>query len=432
MKTFKHFLALGVLGFCTTFVQAALPIQSWVTRTGARVLFVQAETIPMLDIEMDFDAGSRFDPPGKSGTAQFVQALIGAGTRQLTETQIEQRQADLGAQMGGHAGIERTSYTLRTLSDPSIRTKAVELFAETLQAPTFPEDVLRREQTRTIASLKEQSIKPDEIAERRFYEMLYGNHPYARQPTVESVSALAHVDLVQFYQQTHTAKRAVISMIGAISRAEAETIAERLTQGLPAGAPLPILPAVVPTQAKVERIAHPAQQSHILIGMPALTRGDPDFFALTVGNYILGGGGFVSRLVNEVREKRGLTYSVGSYFSPMLQPGPFMIGLQTRREQTNTALQVVNQTLQQFLQQGPTESELRAAKDNLRNGFALRIDNNHKILDHMAMIGFYQLPLDYLDRWTEKIDRVTLAEVRAAFARKVKPEQLVTVVVGAN
>ena len=432
MKTFLHFMVLGLLSACVTLVQAALPIQSWNTSSGARVLFVQADTIPMLDLQIDFDAGSRFDPPGKSGVAQFVQNLIGTGTPQLTEAQIEARQADLGAQMGGHAGMERASYSLRTLTDKAIRTQAVELFAQTLQTPTFPAEILRREQTRTIAALKEQSTKPDEIAERRFYALLYGDHPYARQPTAESVNRLTQSDLVQFYQQTHVAKRAVVSMIGAISRAEAEAIAERLTQGLPeGGAVLPTFPDPAITTAKVERIAHPAQQSHILIGTPALARGDPDFFALTVGNYILGGGGFVSRLMHEVRERRGLAYSVTSYFSPMLQRGPFVITLQTRREQTDNALKVVDQTLQTFLQQGPSAAELRAAKDNLRNGFALRIDNNHKILEHIALVGFYQLPLDYLDHWVENMERVTLADVRAAFARKVKREQLVTVVVGA-
>lgn len=436
MKTLLRLSLLSVLSatlvIYAPLAQAILPIQSWVTSNGARVLFVQADAIPMLDIQIDFDAGARFDPPSKSGVAQFVQDLLGKGTTQWNETQIEERLADLGAQLGGHAGLERASYSLRALSDVTIRTQAVELFAQTLQAPTFPEAVLNREQTRTIAVLKEQSTKPDAIAERRFYALLYGSHPYARQMTVESVAAITRADVELFYQQTHSAKRAVVSMIGAINRAEAEAIAERLTQGLPVGAAVSALPESAVTQAQVERIAHPAQQSHILIGLPALARGDSDFFALTVGNYILGGGGFVSRLMHEVREQRGLAYSVTSYFSPMLQRGPFVVTLQTRREQTDHALQVVDQTLQNFLQHGPSAAELRAAQDNLRNGFALRIDNNRKILDHIAMIGFYRLPLDYLDHWVENVERVTLSDIRAAFARKVKREQLVTVVVGAD
>ena len=219
-------------------------------------------------------------------------------------------------------------------------------------------------------------------------------------------------------------------MIGDVTRAQADQIAQRLTRQLPQGAPLPALPEVALTAPKDQRISHPASQSHILIGMPALVRGDPDFFALTVGNYILGGGGFVSRLTNEVREKRALTYSVYSYFSPLAQKGPFQIGLQTKQEQTAEALEVVRRTLADYLRDGPTAGELKAAKDNLVGGFALRIDNNRKILDNLAVIGYYGLPLDYLDTWTANIGKVTVAQIRAAFKRKIALDQLSTVVVG--
>ena len=219
-------------------------------------------------------------------------------------------------------------------------------------------------------------------------------------------------------------------MIGDITRTEADQIAQRLTAQLPQGEPLPTLPGVSLGAGSEQQIAHPASQSHILIGMPALVRGDPDFFALTVGNYILGGGGFVSRLTHEVREKRGLTYSVYSYFSPLAQAGPFQIGLQTKREQTDQALAVVRKTLADFLQQGPTDAELKAAKDNLIGGFALRIDNNRKLLDNLAVIGYYQLPLNYLDTWTSNISKVSIAQIKAAFQRKLALGNLTTVVVG--
>lgn len=221
-------------------------------------------------------------------------------------------------------------------------------------------------------------------------------------------------------------------MIGAVSRTEAEAIAERLSRGLPRGeTPAPLPPVALDRPGTVQRIAHPASQSHILIGMPGIARGDPDFFPLFVGNYILGGGGFVSRLTSEVREKRGLAYSVYSGFAPAAQPGTFQIGLQTQKAQTDTALAVVRATLERFLAEGPTEAELRAARDNLVGGFALRIDSNRKILDNLATIGFYRLPLDYLDTWTANVERVTVSDVRAAFARHVRPESLNTVVVGA-
>jgi zinc protease len=140
----------------------------------------------------------------------------------------------------------------------------------------------------------------------------------------------------------------------------------------------------------------------------------------------------VSRLTAEVREKRGLAYSVYAYFSPMLQPGPFAVGLQTQKAQTEEALKVVRETVARFVREGPTEAELTAAKQNLVGGFALRIDSNRKILDNLANIGWYRLPLDYLERWTDQVERVDTRQVREAFQRKIPPDRLVTVVVGAG
>ena len=183
---------------------------------------------------------------------------------------------------------------------------------------------------------------------------------------------------------------------------------------------------------KVERIPHPASQSHILLGYPGIKRGDPDYFPLYVGNYILGGGGFVSRLTEEVREKRGLVYSVYSYFMPLAELGPFQIGLQTKREQADEALAVVRQTLAKFIQSGPTTKEMKAAKDNIIGGFPLRVDSNGKILSYLSVIGFYGLPLTYLDDFNQQIAKVTPAQVKEAFARRVRPDHMVTVIVGGD
>jgi zinc protease len=237
-------------------------------------------------------------------------------------------------------------------------------------------------------------------------------------------------DLKRFYADNYSAKRAVVSIVGDLDRAQASRIAEQLLASLPAGVEPLALPELLMPQKTEERIAHPSSQSHILVGLPALKRGDPDFFPLVVGNYILGGGGFVSRLMSEVREKRGLAYSAYAYFSPMVQLGPFEMGLQTQKDQTNTALAVAQDTLSKFLQEGPTPKELLAAKSNLVGGFPLRLDSNKKLLDQISTIGYYRLPDDYLDRWTAQVEKVTIAQIRDAFARRVKPEHLVTVIVG--
>ena len=337
MKKYLLLCALVLGGFAVQ-AQAALQIQSWSLPNGARVLFVENHAIPMLDLSVEFDAGARRDPDGKSGLASLTNAMLTRGVvasgdaPALTEAQILDGLADVAAQRGGGASMDRAGVTLRMLSSAPERDAAIGLLARTLAQPSFPEAPLARDKARTVADVRESLTKAEDIAARAFWAALYGAHPYARQESEGSVGAITRDDLVAFHRAHYVANRAVVAMIGDVTRAQADQIAQRLTQQLPQGLPLPALPEVSLTAAKDQRISHPASQSHILVGMPALVRGDPDFFALTVGNYILGGGGFVSRLTNEVREKRALTYSVYSYFSPLAQKGPFQIGRASCRE----------------------------------------------------------------------------------------------------
>ncbi len=420
---------------------AALNIQHWTLSNGARVYFVENHTIPILDVNVDFDAGSRRDPAGKAGTASLTNGMLARGIRaatlpdgshepELSEAEISDALADVAAQRGGGPGIDRSGMGVRTLSSAAERDQSIRLLARLLAHPSMPETLLARDKARTIASIKESLTKPEYIADKSFWRLAYGSHPYGTETTVETVESINRDDLLAFHRRHYVANRAVVSIIGDINRDQAQAIATELTRRLPQGEPLSPLPDVAPASGTEQRIPHPASQAHILIGTPALSRGDPDFFALTVGNYILGGGGFVSRISREVREQRGLAYSSYSYFSPMAQSGPYQAGLQTRKDQTDEALQVVRDTIAQFLRNGPTDAELKAAKDNLIGGFPLRIDNNRKILDNLAMIGYHQLPLDYLDTWTAQVNKVTIADIRAAFARKLSMDRLVTVVVG--
>ncbi|MGF2531218.1 M16 family metallopeptidase, partial [Ralstonia pseudosolanacearum] len=333
----------------------------------------------------------------------------------------------------GGAGGDRTSLRLRTLSDPAERKPAVDLMAQIVAAPTVPDAVLTRDKQRTVAAIRESLTKPQVLADRAFGTAIYGTHPYGQSATPDTVQSITRDDILRFYHANYTAKRAVVTLIGAISRQEAEAIAEQVTRGLPPdGATPPALPAVDAPLAKADtvRIAHPAQQATIVMGQPGIARSDKDYFPLLVGNYVLGGGGFSSRLTNEVREKRGLTYSIGSYFAPAAQLGPFELALQTRKDQTEQALTVVRDTVVRFVAEGPTDAELKAAKDNLVNGFPLRLDSNRKLLDNVANIAWYNLPLDYLDTWTQRVAAVTREQVRVAFQRVLQPQTMATIVVG--
>jgi len=199
---------------------------------------------------------------------------------------------------------------------------------------------------------------------------------------------------------------------------------------LPAGEPALPLPKVVNGRRVERTIVFPAKQTHIRIGMPVLVRNDPDLFPLDVGNYILGGGGLVSRLADEVREKRGYAYSVSSYFQPMREAGPFMLGLETQNVHKVEALKIVRRVLGEFIARGPTAKELEDAKKHLVGGYPLRLAGNRKIADQVAYIAFYDLPLDWLDTYTKRIEAVTADQIRDAFRRRVRVGELVTVTVG--
>ncbi|MDO9602932.1 MAG: pitrilysin family protein [Rhodocyclaceae bacterium] len=427
----RTFIALLIAAF-SSFVQAGPQIQHWVAPTGAKVYFVASRDLPILDVQIDFVAGGARSPAEKSGVASLTASLLDAGAGSLDEEQISGRLVDLGARLSSGSDHDKASVNLRTLSFATEKTGALALMRAVLSAPTFPEAVLAREKTRTIESLKEADTRPDAIVGKRFVAALYPGHPYGNVATPESVAKIVRDDLVTFYQTYYTARGAVVSIIGDVSKSEAEAIAVQLTEALPAGEPVAALPPVTLPQRETLKVAHPAAQSHIHVGLPTITRTDPDYFALLVGNYTLGGGGFVSRLMKEVREKRGYAYSVYSTFAPRVLPGPFQIGLQTKREQADDALQVVDAVLTKFLAEGPTAQELAAAKKNLIDGQALRIDSNAKLLAHLSLIGFHGLPLDYLDQFPRKVAAITRDDVRAAFRRHVKPENLVTVIVAAD
>jgi len=428
----KQLLTAALALIVTAAAQAGVTIEQWTTSNGTRVNFVAAPALPMLDVQVDFAAGSMFDPAGKSGLAALTRGVLDLGAGSRDETAIAEQLADLGAKLGGSADTDRASVTLRTLTDRDKLEPALAVLRDVLHSPHFDPAIFEREKARTIAGLKDAMTRPDSIAGKAFWEALYPGHPYGRQASPESVASLTRDDVVAFHGRLYNAGNAQISLVGQLTRRQAEAIAQQLSAALPAGTAPDLPPPPAPASPAFSAIGHPASQAHIYLGLPSIERGHPDYFPLLVGNYTLGGGGFVSRLVKEVRDKRGFAYSVYSYFAPLRQAGPFQIGLQTQRKQAREAIRVVRGVLDEFVAQGPSEEELAAAKANLSGSFPLRLDSNAKLLGNVAAIGFYGLPADYLDRYREKVEAVTVDDVKAAFARHVVPGKLVTVTVAAD
>ena len=323
--------------------------------------------------------------------------------------------------------------SLRSLTDARILESALQTSATVLSSPRFDSRDFAREQKRILAALRHHAETPAQVAKKAFFEQMYGTHPYAHEVlgVPETVESLTDGDVRRFYEQYYVASNAIAVVVGEVTRQKAASIIESLTADLKTGAPPEPIPAVTyNAEGRRESIAFPSAQTHIYSGMPALRRDDPEYYAFYLGNHVLGGSGLVSRISEEIREKRGLAYSSSSSFSPMVRKGPFVMGLQTRNDQSAEALKVLDETVADFIATGPSDDELAKAKMNLTGGFVLRYDSNSKLSDYVAMIGFYGLPLDYLDRFPEIIEEIGGDEIKAAFQSHLDLKKFQTVLVG--
>lgn len=414
---------------------SAVEIQSWITQQGARVLLVETHDNPILDVRVDFDAGSRRDPPGKEGLAAMVAGLLDSGTARLDEDAIQQQLANSAAQLNGFAELETAGLRMRSLSRPDLQEHVTGLATQLLTQPTFAMAVLNRERQRAIESLLQRQEDAGASADITLQQRMYGSHPYGRPAftSVKSLQAIKRDDLLQFWRLHYRAASAVVSIVGDIQRKDAERLVNTILIGLPKG--VSALPEIAPPSKQAATITHmsrPGSQTHIALGMPVLKRDDPDYYPLLVGNYILGGGGFDSRLMQELRVRRGLTYGVRSHFTPLQQAGPFVISLATRNVEAGVALQASRDVLDNYIKEGPTEAELNQARANIIGGFPLRYDSNSKLLPYLAVIGQYQLPLSYLQDYPRAVAQVSVAQIRDAWRRRIDPQQMQIVTAGAT
>lgn len=411
---------------------AGLPIQHWETANGARVLFVEAHALPMVDVSVSFDAGSARDGD-RHGLASLTSTLLDQGTGDRDAQAVAEAFENVGARFGASVSQDAVTLSLRSLVDDARLQPALDTFTEVMARPRLADGDFSRERERVLLGLRAAEQQPGEVARRAFYKALYGDHPYAFLPDgeTETVQGLSAADVRAFHERHYVAASMVIVLVGDLSREQAGRIAEGLASAVPKGDPLPPVPAVPElTKGQTVRVAFPSTQATILAGQVGMQRIDPDYFPLYVGNHVLGGSGFSSRLVEEIREKRGLAYSVYSYLMPMAVPGPFLMGMQTKLDQAEQAEGLLRDNLARFVQEGPSEAELEHARKNIVGGFPLRLDSNREIADWLSILGIYRLPLDFLDRYPEQVKAATRGEIRAAWQRRIHPDRLVMVIVG--
>ncbi len=408
-----------------------LDIQSWKTAEGAKVLFVEAHELPMFDLRLTFAAGSSQDQ-NHPGIALLTNAMLNEGVAGKDVSAIAQGFEGLGADFSNGAYRDMAVASLRSLSDTDKRTPALKLFADVVGKPTFPADALVRIKNQLLASFEFQKQNPAKLASNELFTQLYGSHPYAHpsEGDAKSLPGLSIEQLRAFHKRAYAAGNAVIAIVGDLSRGEAEQIAAQVSSALPKGPALakPAQPAA--PAAGVTHIDFPSKQTQMFIAQLGIDRKDPDFAALSMGNQILGGGSFGTRLMSEVREKRGLTYGVYSGFTPMQVRGPFLINLQTRAELGDGTLKLVQDILRDYLKTGPTQEELDNAKREQAGSFPLSNASNASIVAQLGATGFYDMPLTWMEDFLQQSQALTVEQVKAAMNKHLDADKLVIVTAG--
>jgi zinc protease len=408
-----------------------LDVQAWTTSAGSRVLFVEAHELPMFDLRLLFAAGSSQDQ-AHPGIALLTNAMLNEGVAGQNVEAINQRFEGLGAEFGNGAYRDMALVSLRSLSEADKREPALKLFAEVVGQPTFPADSLARIKNQLLSSFQLQKQNPGKLASNQLFSRLYGNHPYAHPSDGNpgSVGALTQAQLKAFHQRAYASGNAVIALVGDLTRAQAQAVAEQISTALPKGPELPMVAQPTAPQPGATHIDFPSKQTQILLAELGIDRTNPDYPALALGNQILGGGTFGARLMSEVREKRGLTYGVSSNFTPMQVRGPFIINLQTRAEQSEGTLKLVQDVLRDYLKNGPSQAELDAAKRELAGSFPLSTASNSGIVGQLGAIGFYHLPLTWLEDFMQQSQALSVEQVKTAMNKYLDADKLVIVTAG--
>lgn len=412
----------------------ALDIQRWRTAEGATVLLVERHENPIVDISVQFPAaGSIADSQGKNGVSDFAAGLLTTGTKKHDEENFNKRINDLAAQLESDNDRESSSLTLRSLSRPATLRQAGELMQQALSQPRYDAEVFRRTRQQAELALRQNESQPGYIAMRESVKLDYPQHPYsaAAYTSVQSLQAVSLDDVKTFHRNQYAKEGAVVALVGDLNRQQADRLVGNLLKGLPEKAQTAAkVPPVNEQAGRRADIPFASEQAQVVMSMPLISRNDPDYYALVAGNYILGGGGFDSRLMKTLRDEHGYVYGVSSNLMPQREKGRFVIQFATQKSQAPKALEAAETVLRRFIAEGPTEAELQQAKDNIIGSFPLRFDTNQKLLGYLGMIGLYDLPSDWMEQYPKKIEALTVDDVKKAWQRRVKPENLNTVVVG--
>ena len=423
---------LVLLLLLTSSAQAKLDIQHWTTPEGTKVFFAQTKGLPILDIQLNFDAAASRDGD-QFGLASLTSSLLGTATQYHNEEQIINTFESVGAQFSNSSLKDMSIVSLRTLTRQPILKKSLDIFTEVITQPSFEQKYLTREKRQTLRAIEAAKQSPASVASLAFNEAVFGDHPYAHAKigTEKSINQISLQDLKQHYDKFYVAKNLTIALVGDITKVKAKQIARQISHGLNVGKKAKNNPVITALKSpKKIHIEFPSKQTHLLIGQSGVNRSHPDYYPLYLGNHIFGGSGLTSILSDEIREKKGLAYSAYSYFTKMKSNGFFMMRMQTKNDQALEAKNIALQTLKNFRNNAIDTQKLQDGKDNIIGGFALETASNANILTYLSIIGFYDLPLDYLSSFTDKIKDISAQDIQNAYARLVDMDKLIILSVG--
>lgn len=425
-----RFVCAVILALAALPARAEVEIQEITTPGGISAWLVQEQSIPFTALEIRFRGGASLDAPEKKGATSLMVSLLEEGAGDLDARDFARATESLAASFRYNVSDDGVSVSAKFLTEN--RESAVELLRKSLVSPRFDAPAIERVRAQLLSSLRSDEKDPRSIAGRTFDAMVYGNHPYAlpQDGTVETVTDLTRDDLVAAHKGALARDRIYVGAVGDISPQELSTLLDTLLGDLPAkGAPLPG-PAEVTLDGGTHVVDFPTPQSVAVFGQPGIDRDDPDFFAAFVLDHILGGGGFESRLMSEVREKRGLTYGIYSYLVDKDQAHLWQGSVASANERMAETVQVVRDEWRKILDQGVTQEELENAKTYLTGAYPLRFDGNGPIANIIVAMQMEGLPMDYIATRNERVNAVTMEDITRVAQDLLDPSRLTFVVVG--
>ncbi len=417
------------LGLASSLSAAPLGTRT-VLDNDATLLVAERPGLPMVVLSMILTTGAAVDPQGKQGLANLTAELLTRGTTSYSAQALAEELDFLGTSLSVQAGNDATTIRMTTLTKNLDRSFA--LLAEVVLSPTFPQDEFERIRKEIAGRLHSNQEDPGWVAGKAFREHLYPQQPYGRliSGQAETLARITPADIKQFHATYYRPNNAIIAVAGEIAQDQIGSLLTSHFAGWKA-ADLPDFSWPDPPGRKAQQVNlnKEVTQANIMIGHSGIARSHPDYYAVLIMNHILGGGGFGSRLMDRIREEQGYAYSVGSYFSARKHPGPFTVALQTKNESAQQAIDETLAVIRHFREEGATEEEVEAAKAYLINSFPLRLISNTDVAGMLPVLEFYELGLDYPDRYPDLIGSVTLEQVRAAAKHHLHPDQFLQVVV---